>query len=84
MRAAAAWLNAAHEGLGYPLRRYGKADGVVGFVQRVDEAIASGNAKTMETLKNELDAANNLGCPLNWSTCTGPPKPIHAPGPAGT
>lgn len=63
--AAAAWLNAAHEGLGYPLRRYGTEDGVVGFVQRVNEAIASGNAMAMETLKNELDRANNLGCPLN-------------------
>lgn len=63
MRAAAsAWLNAAHEGLGYPYRRYG---GVYPIVPTVNAAIASGDRATMLEVAATLDAANNLGCPLN-------------------
>lgn len=55
--AAAAWLNAAHEGLGYPLRRNW-------FVPSVITALESGNRQQMLSLAAELDALNNLGCPL--------------------
>jgi hypothetical protein len=60
--AAAAWLNAAHEGVGYPYRRNTDPFNIV---QSVNAAIASGNRATMITLAGVLDAANNLGCPLN-------------------
>jgi hypothetical protein len=55
--AAAAWLNAAHEGLGYPLRRNW-------FVSRVVDALESGDRQQMLSLAAELDELNNLGCPL--------------------
>jgi len=55
--AVAAWLNAANEGVGYPLRR-------AEFVAEVNAAIASGDRQTMLDLAAELDTLNNLGCPL--------------------
>ncbi len=61
MRAAvAAWLNAATEDLGYPLRR---SD----FVPQVNDAIASGDRATMLSLASLLDDLNNSleGCPLS-------------------
>lgn len=61
--AAAAWLNAAHEGLGYPLRRYNVK--AFGIVPAVNAAIASGNRQQMLKLARFLDEQNNLGCPLN-------------------
>lgn len=63
MRAAAAgWLNAAHEDLGYPWRRNSDPGNLVATV---NAAIASGNRATMLALASEIDALNNLGCPLN-------------------
>jgi hypothetical protein len=59
--AAAAWLNAAHEGLGYPLRRF--TDG--GIVDMVNAAIASGDRATMLGVASYLDGLNNSYCPLN-------------------
>ena len=56
--AVAAYLNAAHEGLGYPLRRkqmYGM----------IKTALESGDRDAMLALAAELDALNNLGCPLS-------------------
>lgn len=63
MRAGvAAWLNAAHEGLGYPLRRFGDP----GQLQaRINAALASEDRATILALAEELDELNNLGCPLN-------------------
>jgi hypothetical protein len=61
MRAAvAAWLNAATEELGYPIRRNA-------FVPAVNDAIASGDRETMLALAAELDDLNNSqeGCPLS-------------------
>lgn len=58
--AVAATLNAAHEGLGYPLRRAG-ADGIFAMV---NEALASGDREAMLELAAYLDRLNNLGCPL--------------------
>lgn len=58
--AVAATLNAAHEGLGYPLSRYG-ADGI--FAQ-VNAALESGDRQAMLDLAKYLDNLNNLGCPL--------------------
>jgi hypothetical protein len=58
MRAAvAAWLNAAHDGLGYPLMR-GE------IVAMTNAAIASGDRAGMLAVAGELDGLNNLGCPL--------------------
>jgi hypothetical protein len=63
MRAAvAAFLNAAHEGVGYPYRRF--QDPFM-IQQAVNQALASGDRQTMLDLAAVLDAANNLGCPLN-------------------
>jgi len=63
MRAStAAFLNAAHEGVGYPLRRFREP----GTIQAdVNAALASGNRDQMLKLATELDGYNNLGCPLN-------------------
>lgn len=63
---AAAYLNAAHEGLGYPWRRdkTGK-DGRPPLVDTVNAAYASGDRATMLALATRLDADNNLGCTLN-------------------
>jgi hypothetical protein len=63
MRAAvAAYLNAAHEGVGYPYRRYSEPFGIQA---QVNSALASQDRDTMLSLASTLDAANNLGCPLN-------------------
>ena len=63
MRASvAAYLNAAHEGVGYPYRRYNDPFNIQA---QVNAALASMNRNTMLSLATTLDAANNLGCPLN-------------------
>lgn len=62
----AAYLNAAHDGVGYPWRR-----GAVGLAGRpplrrtVNQAYASGDRDVMLDLASRLDADNNLGCPLS-------------------
>lgn len=58
----AAFLNAAHEGLGYPLRRFTDPGNIQALV---NDALASGNRATMLALATYLDGLNNLGCPLN-------------------
>ena len=64
--AVASWLNAAHEGLGFPWRRHADGlDGRTSLVAAVNEAFASNDRATMLALASELDADNNLGCPLN-------------------
>lgn len=64
--AAAAYLNAAHEGLGYPWRRLnGGKDDRAPLVATVNEAFASGDRASMLALAERLDADNNLGCPLS-------------------
>ena len=59
--AAAAFLNAAHEDVGYPYRRYNDPFDIQ---SRVKAALESGNRQTMLDLASQLDQANNLGCPL--------------------
>ena len=58
--ATAAWLNAAHEGVAYSLRR---AD----IFPQLKAALASGNRQQMLDLAAALDRANNApgGCPMN-------------------
>ncbi len=51
-------LNAAHDGLGYPLRR-GQ------IIRSVNAALASGDRTRILELARELDRMNNLGCPLS-------------------
>lgn len=64
--AAAAWLNAANEGLGYPWRRFATGlDGRPPLVSTVNAAFASGSRTKMLSLASRLDKDNNLGCPLN-------------------
>lgn len=60
--ATAAYLNAAHEGLGYPYRRY---QDPFNIQAQVNAALASLDRATMLSLADTLDRANNLGCPLN-------------------
>jgi hypothetical protein len=63
--AVAAYLNAAHEGLGFPWRRWQEGlDGRPPLVPTVNQAFASGDRATMIALAERLDADNNLGCPL--------------------
>ena len=58
--ATAAWLNAAHEGVAYSLRR----DDIFPLLK---SALASGNRQQMLDLAARLDAANNApgGCRMN-------------------
>lgn len=58
----AAFLNAAHEGVGYPYRRYADP-GDIG--PKITQALASMDKDQMVALAAWLDAANKLGCPLN-------------------
>jgi hypothetical protein len=64
--ATASYLNAAHEGLGFPWRR--NAEGLEGrppLVATVVAALESGDRAMMLALATRLDADNNLGCPLS-------------------
>lgn len=64
--ATAAFLNAAHEGVGFPWRRYSNGlDGRPPLVATVVAALESGSRADMLALAARLDADNNLGCPLN-------------------
>ena len=72
--AAAAYLNAAHDGVGFPLRRslpspYAPWSSdprfAAGMRGAVSNALASGDRTTILDLATVLDDANNLGCPLN-------------------
>ncbi len=65
--ATAAYLNAAHDGVGYPWRRVGEGeDGRPGLVNYVNTAFASGDRATMLAAAARLDTDNNLAeCPLN-------------------
>jgi hypothetical protein len=60
--AVAAYLNAAHEGVGYPYRRFSSPFNIL---SQVNAALASLDRATMVKLARTLDEANNLGCPLN-------------------
>lgn len=62
----AAWLNAAHEGVGYPWRRdrVGE-DGRPPLVATVNAAFRTGDRDTMLDLARRLDRDNNLGCTLS-------------------
>ncbi|HVQ86704.1 MAG TPA: hypothetical protein VMT88_00850 [Actinomycetes bacterium] len=63
MRAStAAFLNAAHEGVGYPLRRFTDPGNMQ---DTINAALASGDRDTMISLAAYYDSLNNLGCPLN-------------------
>lgn len=56
--AVAALLNASHPDVDYPRA-------VSAVIAGVNEALATGNRSTMLILAVQLDADNNLGCPLN-------------------
>jgi hypothetical protein len=64
--AVAAYLNSAHEGVGYPWRRdMVGLDGRPALVATVNAAFLSGDRATMLELASRLDADNNLGCTLS-------------------
>lgn len=64
--AVAAWLNAAHEGVAYPWRRFATGlDGRPALVPTVNAAFDSGNRARMLRLASRLDRDNNLGCSLS-------------------
>jgi hypothetical protein len=56
--AVAALLNSAHPDIDYPRT-------TAEVIADVNAALASGNRSVMLALALELDADNNLGCPLN-------------------
>ena len=56
--AVSALLNSAHPDVNYPRT-------TAEVIADVNAALASGNRSTMLDLAAELDADNNLGCPLN-------------------
>jgi uncharacterized repeat protein (TIGR01451 family) len=56
-QAVAALLNAAHPDVGYPLT-------TSQVVSAVNSALASNQRSTIVALASELDALNNIGCPL--------------------
>ena len=60
--AVAAYLNAAHEGVGYPYRRF---DQPGELEDQINAALASEKRGVILRLATKLDTANNLGCPLN-------------------
>ncbi len=64
-QAIAAILNAAHESLEYPFRRYEVGiDDRPAIVPTVAELLQRSVAKDMTDFAAELSAANSLGCPL--------------------
>jgi hypothetical protein len=64
--ASAAVLNAAHEGVGYPYRRFVVGAGADAFriIREVEAVLASGDRAKILALADKFDAANNLDCPL--------------------
>jgi hypothetical protein len=56
--AVASLLNSAHPDVDF-------AQTTAQVISSVNAALESNNATTIETLKNQLDALNNSGCPLN-------------------
>lgn len=58
----AAYLNAAHESVGYPYRRFSEPGALK---QQVNASLVRLDRDQMLTLATTLDAANNLGCPLS-------------------
>ncbi len=62
--AVAALLNAAHPDIDYPRT-------TAEIIADVNAALASGSRSTMLELASELDADNNLGCPINGQTARG-------------
>lgn len=64
--ATAAFLNAAHDEVSFPWRRYSTGlGGRPPLVATVVAALESGNRANMLALAARLDTDNNGGCPLN-------------------
>lgn len=62
--ATAALLNAAHDGIGYPLSRYFATEDGDALFEAVQDVWNSGDRQAILDLATDLDAMNNLGCPL--------------------
>ncbi|MEX2275214.1 MAG: hypothetical protein WEA10_06600 [Actinomycetota bacterium] len=58
----ASYLNAAHEGVGFPYRRFQDPGNLQEWIRTT---LATENRDAYLELAATLDAANNLGCPLN-------------------
>jgi hypothetical protein len=67
--AVAAWLNAQHDGVAYPLHRWERSQstGLPSLYSMIDTALDSGDRQKMLDLAALLDGFNNGpgGCPLN-------------------
>jgi hypothetical protein len=63
--ATAALLNAAHDGLGYPWRRFTGPPAPSGFVPVVKNLVLGTDRDAMLSYASTLDKLNNSGCPLN-------------------
>ncbi len=63
--ATASVLNAANEGLGYPLRRASATPSGPAIIDTVEAALNSTDRAAILDLARQLDAFNNLGCPLS-------------------
>jgi hypothetical protein len=62
--ATAALLNAAHEGIGYPLSRYFETEAGEPILASVQDVWDSGDRDAILDLAVMFDELNNLGCPL--------------------
>ncbi|MFA1773773.1 T9SS type A sorting domain-containing protein [Rufibacter glacialis] len=65
--ATAALLNACHNGVNYPYERNDILQAVASAFNNGTATLGGTYYGSVEALKNELDRANNLGCPLNNS-----------------
>ena len=63
--AVAALLNAAHDELSYPLRRYQDTPSGPAIIPAVQDVWDSGDRAAILELATFFDGLNNLGCPLN-------------------
>lgn len=57
----AAFLNAAHEGVAYPYRRFAEPLNIKAYV---DDVLEEGNIDRINILADKLEEANNLDCPF--------------------
>jgi hypothetical protein len=67
-QAVGALLNACHNGVGYPYTAEEIKAAVVSMFNFGNATMGNKTFINVDTLKNEFDRANNLGCPLSNST----------------
>ena len=68
--AAAAVVNASHPNINYPFT-------AAQVIAAVNGVICGGNRQAILNLAGQLDAANNLGCPLSANANAGAPQVLR-------